>query len=781
MRVAIVGAGVSGLVTARALKAVGIETTLFERCPDIGGVWSSTRSYPGLTAQDDRRSYAFSDAPMSGPHDEHPSAEEVRGYLRAYAAHHGLDSRIRLGTEVVKAAALPRDDGWAVTTRGPAGVVTEHFDWLVAANGAFSTPHMPTWPGADEFHCGGGVAVVPSELIDESVLADKDVVVVGWGKTACDIAVASTAVARSTTLIARRLIWKYPKQVGRGLTFRHLLLTRLGQRILYGQYRTSAGRIRVARLPEWLPRLVVKRQLGRVISSRLGLRALGLEPRVSSSISTSLVTDGFFDAVRSGSIQVRVDESVVALRADGGRPAVQLSDGVVIGSDVLVVATGFGQSLGFLDRAVQDRLSTAPHGVLRLHRRILAVDVPRLAFVGWSSSYHTPLTSELAAIWLAAHLSGQVSVPQRASSASTFTYPLTPERAVALGVAQVPHVTLADLDALLRDVGSPLPLAARVKQWFVPIDPKHYKHVLPQLQRRRAQQASHRPSPGSWPGHSSPLGTSIEAFVRANQPVHRWLARHPRHAMSALVAMTRLPVLTARPSGSVEGQSVRTALARSSAVRTVVHRTTAVLALPTDVEEYTAAPGRQTLRRKTRQAEKRGIHWSTVQSTNERLRLLDLADGRERTHPENRYRRTSPDNRGMLPLSLWLAAYGSDDRPLMLAVAPVDGHWSALRYFRTLESSDDASLARYLMSKVLIGELSARGARYLVDPESPFLLPDGLRHFQKMLGYSLVQVRLDGTHGRGRSAIPGAAMGRKGRRGVGGAPVVPEVHDLSSS
>lgn len=781
MKVAIVGAGVSGLVTARALEAVGIAATVFERCPDVGGVWSRTRAYPGLTAQDDRRSYAFSDRPMSGPHDEHPSADEVRGYLQAYAAHHGLDSRIRLSTEVVEAAALPRDDGWTVTTRGPAGVATEHFDWLVAANGAFSTPHMPTWPGADEFRQAGGVAVVPSELTDGSVLADKDVVVIGWGKTACDIAVASAAVARSTTLIARRLIWKYPKQVGGGVTFRHLLLTRLGQRILYGPYRTAAGRIRVSRLPEWLPRLAVKRQLGRVISSRSGLRALGLQPQVSSSISTSLVTDGFFDAVRSGSIQVRAGDSVVALRADGGRPAVQISDGRVVGSEVLVVATGFDQSLGFLDRAVQDRLSTASHGALRLDRRILAVDMPRLAFIGWSSSYHTPLTSEVAAIWLAAHLSGQESLRRRTGSESALTYPLTPERAVALGVAQVPHVTLTDLDALLRDLGSPLPLAARVKQWLVPIDPKSYQHVLPQLQRRRAQPTSRRPSPVSWPGHSSPLGASIEAFVRADQPAHRWLARHPRVAMSALVAMTRLPVLRARPSGSVEGQSVRTALGRSSAIRTVVHRTTAVLALPADVEQYAAAPGRQTLRRKTRQAEKRGIHWSSVQSTDERLRLLDLADARERTHPENRYRRTSPDNRGMLPLSLWLAAYGADDRPLMLAVAPVDGDWSALRYFRTLESSDDASLARYLMSTVLIGELAARGARYLVDPESPFLLPDGLRHFQKMLGYSLVQVRLDGAHRSGTHAASSASRGRDLRPGLGRARAVGDVHDRSSS
>ena len=54
MKIAIIGAGPSGLVTAAVLQKFGHDVIVFEKAPDIGGVWSSTRAYPGVTTQDDR-------------------------------------------------------------------------------------------------------------------------------------------------------------------------------------------------------------------------------------------------------------------------------------------------------------------------------------------------------------------------------------------------------------------------------------------------------------------------------------------------------------------------------------------------------------------------------------------------------------------------------------------------------------------------------------------------------------------------------------------------------
>ena len=64
MRVGIIGAGVAGLTTAKVLNQAGHEVVIYDKAPDVGGVWSGTRRYPGLTTQSPKAQYSLSDFPM---------------------------------------------------------------------------------------------------------------------------------------------------------------------------------------------------------------------------------------------------------------------------------------------------------------------------------------------------------------------------------------------------------------------------------------------------------------------------------------------------------------------------------------------------------------------------------------------------------------------------------------------------------------------------------------------------------------------------------------------
>lgn len=64
MKIAIIGAGFAGLATARHLRDFGHEVTVFEKAPDVGGVWSRTRAYPGLSTQNCKDTYCLSGHPM---------------------------------------------------------------------------------------------------------------------------------------------------------------------------------------------------------------------------------------------------------------------------------------------------------------------------------------------------------------------------------------------------------------------------------------------------------------------------------------------------------------------------------------------------------------------------------------------------------------------------------------------------------------------------------------------------------------------------------------------
>src|SRR5258707_6074599 len=103
MRIAIIGAGVAGLSTAKVLSQAGHDVTVFDRTPDVGGVWSATRRYPGLTTQSPKAQYSFTDFPMPRDYPEWPTGEQIQSYLAAYATRYGIEPSLRLSTAVTAA------------------------------------------------------------------------------------------------------------------------------------------------------------------------------------------------------------------------------------------------------------------------------------------------------------------------------------------------------------------------------------------------------------------------------------------------------------------------------------------------------------------------------------------------------------------------------------------------------------------------------------------------------------------------------------------------------
>ena len=97
------------------------------------------------------------------------------------------------------------------------------------ANGVFCEPAMPRYPGEAEFTAAGGRVLAGTELHDAEQARGKHVLVVGYGKSACDVTVPVSEVAASTDVIARQLLWKVPRKISGMLNFKMLLLTRMGE------------------------------------------------------------------------------------------------------------------------------------------------------------------------------------------------------------------------------------------------------------------------------------------------------------------------------------------------------------------------------------------------------------------------------------------------------------------------------------------------------------------------------------------------------------------------
>lgn len=272
MKIAIIGAGFAGLASAKVLGQLGYDVTVFDKTPDVGGVWSRMRRYPGLRTQNPKATYRFSDHPMPRDFPQWLEGAQVQQYLEGYVERFGLQSSLRLETEVIAAVPIEGDDGWLVTTRDG----SERYDHLVVANGIFSEPLIPDFEGVAQLATAGGRLIATSELSSLDEVRGRNVLMVGYGKSSCDVAVEVSKVAASTTVVARGLLWKVPRRLKGVVNYKYLLLTRLGEGLFPYQVLRGAERLLHAR-ESAVPKLMLE-SVEKIVTSQLRLASLDLVP-----------------------------------------------------------------------------------------------------------------------------------------------------------------------------------------------------------------------------------------------------------------------------------------------------------------------------------------------------------------------------------------------------------------------------------------------------------------------------------------------------------------------
>lgn len=199
----------------------------------------------------------------------------------------------------------------------------------------------------------------------------------------------------------------------------------------------------------------------------------------------SLVTDGFYEKVAAGELGVRKGVSIQTLKP--GQAV--LSNGETVPADIVVCGTGWHQQVPFFDISVLQRVTDA-RGNFRLYRSILPVAMSRLAFNGYNSSFFSQLNCEIGALWLANHLRGGLQLPRPDQMNAQIDRRLAwmEERTDgkhSKGTNIIPF-SVHNIDELLQDMGLPLGVLTRFKQWLGPVDPSDYAVVTRQLLARHA-------------------------------------------------------------------------------------------------------------------------------------------------------------------------------------------------------------------------------------------------------------------------------------------------------
>lgn len=99
-QIAIVGAGVSGLLACKYLLLKGFHPIVFEARSDIGGAWIKTVETTKL--QTPKQLYQFSDYPWpDSVTTDFPDHNQVLDYIQSYASHFDLRKHIKFNRKVV--------------------------------------------------------------------------------------------------------------------------------------------------------------------------------------------------------------------------------------------------------------------------------------------------------------------------------------------------------------------------------------------------------------------------------------------------------------------------------------------------------------------------------------------------------------------------------------------------------------------------------------------------------------------------------------------------------
>ena len=202
-RVAIVGAGFSGLCMAIRLRGEGIEDfVVLERAGEVGGTWRDN-TYPGCQCDIPSALYSFSFAPNPDWSRFYPLQSEIRDYLRRCAHDFGVMPRIRFGAEVLRADWVEDAGHWRLETS--AGRLTA--DVLVGGMGGLSAPTVPDLPGVDTFE---GTAFHSAAWDHDHDLTGERVGVIGTGASAIQFVPKIQPQVAKLHLFQRTPAWVLP-------------------------------------------------------------------------------------------------------------------------------------------------------------------------------------------------------------------------------------------------------------------------------------------------------------------------------------------------------------------------------------------------------------------------------------------------------------------------------------------------------------------------------------------------------------------------------------------
>jgi cation diffusion facilitator CzcD-associated flavoprotein CzcO len=204
LRIAILGAGMSGILSAIKLREAGFDDfTIYEKADRLGGTWREN-TYPGIACDIPSHLYSYSFEPNPEWSRRFAPGAEIQAYFEGVAEKYGVTPRIRFNSEITRAEF--GDGRWRLET---AAGSCDEADVVIAATGVLHHPNIPSIEGLDTFRG----TLFHSARWDHSVEIDgRRVGIIGTGSTAVQLVSAIVDRVGKLSLFQRTAQWIMPQE-----------------------------------------------------------------------------------------------------------------------------------------------------------------------------------------------------------------------------------------------------------------------------------------------------------------------------------------------------------------------------------------------------------------------------------------------------------------------------------------------------------------------------------------------------------------------------------------
>ncbi|MGB0838537.1 MAG: flavin-containing monooxygenase [Chitinophagales bacterium] len=381
-KVCIIGAGSSGIATAKVFQDYGIAYDCFEKGSSIGGMWQYdndnglSSAYKSLHINTSKGKMSYSDYPMPNHFPEYPHHSHIIKYFNDYVDHFDFRQNITFNTSVEKVNT--NDDGTYEVQLSNGKSHT--YKTVIVANGHHWQPNVVSFPG----NFNGEITHTHYYRSPEHFV-NKKVLVVGIGNSAVDIACEISKLSKHTYLSTRNGAHIFPKYV-------------LGKPL--DTYNSALG----ASLPLFIQRSLFKilLYLTRGKQESYGVKT----PKFNISQAHPTISENFLNLVGHGAIKIK--DNIKQLAGD----SVIFEDDSQVSFDHIICATGYNVSFPFFD---QNFLPFRDNDI-RLYHKIASPDLPNLYFIGLIQPLGAMMPlAELQSKYIAQILTGKVTLPNPAT------------------------------------------------------------------------------------------------------------------------------------------------------------------------------------------------------------------------------------------------------------------------------------------------------------------------------------------------------------------------------